>query len=1038
MVPGRTFLKTLWREIRSSLGRFFALFAIVALGTGFLAGLLATTPDMKFSMDRYFDDTGMMDIFIKGTLGLSEADAAALRRHEAVEKLLCARVLDVPAAVSGGEELTARVYGLDLPGAFAPGAVNRLELLEGRMPASPGECLAQQGGGYFARLAPGAAVTLSGGASFRITGFTVTGVVKSPLYVATDREPSTEGNGRIGAVLYVSEECFDLPAYTDFFITLKGAGEQIAFTEAYQSLVDAGVSALEGLGRARGPLREAEIRAEARSGALAELERAEAAYLAGRERAGEELAAARARLEAAAGELAAAQEELDRGWERLHGERGRAEAEFAVQEEALRRGAEQIAQARSALEEAGAALEANRETVEKTRSSWFRMLFPQARRGVAQYDEGLARYEAGLARIREETERLEEGRRLLEEGRLSAGAAFAGAETELRQGAAELEEGLERLRGGRGEFEARRREAEAELAQAERRIREGRRELENMEIPESRWYVLDRNANVGAVTYGMNIEKIADLSKVFPLFFMLVAALVALTTMTRMVEEERGQIGTLKALGFRKRAISAKYLAYCGITGVLGSAAGMLAGFRILPVIIYRAFGTIYRLPPPLTPFNWTIALVSCGLVLLCTIGATLAACVGSLWEKPAALLLPRSPKPGKRIFLEYIPFIWRRLKFTYKISARNLLRYKRHFFMTLTGIAGCTALILTAFGLRDSLIDIARTQFSRILKYDLRVELKDGAEPDAVLTAFLSRFGEGSWTPVRSGSGYILDGRNRYSAELFVPADGERLGEFITLQNRKTGKNLDFPDDAVIITEKMSELLGLGPGAEITLEDASGKRARLTVTGVTENYVGIPVYLGAASWEKLSGRALSFPLLLVKTGLRGLAAQDAAAAEVLSGEAAEAGFTSETQESWTRLLQSISFVVLVLIAAAGGLGAAVLFNLTNINITERSRELATLRVLGFRRREAAYYIFREIAILTIIGAAAGLALGVPLHRFIISVAENPDLMFGRRIAPLSYLLSALFTLLFSLLVDLLMVGKINRINMAASLKSPD
>ncbi|MDR1909152.1 MAG: ABC transporter permease [Spirochaetaceae bacterium] len=235
-----------------------------------------------------------------------------------------------------------------------------------------------------------------------------------------------------------------------------------------------------------------------------------------------------------------------------------------------------------------------------------------------------------------------------------------------------------------------------------------------------------------------------------------------------------------------------------------------------------------------------------------------------------------------------------------------------------------------------------------------------------------------------------------------------------------------------------MSELLGLGPGAEITLEDASGKRARLTVTGVTENYVGIPVYLGAASWEKLSGRALSFPLLLVKTGLRGLAAQDAAAAEVLSGEAAEAGFTSETQESWTRLLQSISFVVLVLIAAAGGLGAAVLFNLTNINITERSRELATLRVLGFRRREAAYYIFREIAILTIIGAAAGLALGVPLHRFIISVAENPDLMFGRRIAPLSYLLSALFTLLFSLLVDLLMVGKINRINMAASLKSPD
>jgi putative ABC transport system permease protein len=1050
--PGKTFIKTIWREIRSSFGRFFAIFAIVALGTGFLAGLLATTPDMRFSMDRYFDDAAMMDIFVKGTLGLSPADAEAAARLNMVEKLLPLRVIDTLVQASSGEMFTARIYGRDLEAAVRAGAVNRLDLLEGRMPRSPSECLVEQSGSNFVDVPLGTVITLPvAGESadelrpgetetFKISRFSVTGIVKSPLYISTEREPSPAGNGRIGAVFYVAEEAYALPVYTDFYITLKGAAALTSFTDEYQAVVDAALEGLGALGRARSVLREEEVRALARETALKLLAEAEEEYLKGRERAGREFAEAERELASVAGKIAAARAELESGAARLEAERRSAEAQFAANEEAMRRGAEQIATAKVQLADAKAQLDANREQVEQARASFIRRLFPAARRGIAQYDEGLAQYEAGLVRLAEEERRLEEGRRLLEEGKSGAETAFRAAETEIFRGRAEIEKGLEQLSGGRREFESRRKAAEAELAEAERKIRAGREESANLEIPESRWYVLDRNANVGAVTYGMNIQKIADLSKVFPLFFMLVAALVALTTMTRMVEEERSQIGTLKALGYRKRMITAKYLVYCGITGVLGCAAGMAGGFRILPIIIYNAFGTMYHLPPVLTRFNWTFALISCGLVLACTAGATLAACYQSLWEKPASLLLPRSPKPGRRIFLEYIPFIWRRLKFTYKITARNLLRYKKHFFMTVTGIAGCTALMLTAFGIRDSLVDIARTQFSRILKYNLRIELKEGEGSDSTLMNFLSRPGI-TWTAVRSSPGYVVGGRARYSAVVYAPQNGAELGNFITLKNRKSKKQIDMGPDAVIVTEKISELLGAGPGGSIVLDDGSGLQQTFTVTGVTENYVGVPVYLGITSWEKLYGKTEggSFPILLVKTPITETAAQDRAVAEVLSGPSvAAAEFTSALQESWNRLLFSISFVVLVLLFAAGGLGGTVLFNLTNINITERSRELATLRVLGFRRREAAFYIYREIAILTIIGAAAGLALGIPLHGFIISVAENPDVMFGRVIRPLSFVLSALFTLVFSGLVDVFMAGKINRINMAESLKSPD
>jgi putative ABC transport system permease protein len=1082
MIPalfGKTYLKTILREIRGSLGRFAAIFGIAALGVGFLAGLLAVTPDMKLSVDRYFDRADMMDIFIKADAGFTEEDLRAAAALPETALVQGARVTDAPVQTASDEIILSRIFGLppDRPGpgeggaygfgaAGGAGFVNRLELIAGRLPEGADECLVQAEGGFLTAPPLGSVLRIlpeSRGPpreeTYRITRFTVTGIVKSPLYISFEREPSAAGNGRLGAVIYVRDEAYALPVYTDLYLTLRGAAALTAFSPDYQALVDAGAEKLEALGLVRSEVRREEILAEARRVIRERLAAAEGEYAAGREAALGELAAARARLDAGAAELSAAEEalaaaeaEAAAGRERLAAERLKAEGELAENEERLRAGAEALEAARRSLAEAKARLEENRGEVEKTRASRFRMASARAREGVAQYDQGLRDWEAGAALVEEKEAELREGRRLLAEGRERAAGEFSAAEEALAAGEAEiaggrrrLEEARQELARGEAAYRSGRARAEAELQEGAAELARGRQSAEEgaLGIEKPQWYVLDRKANVGAATYGVNAEKINDVAKVFPVFFLLVAALVALTTMTRMVEEERAQIGALKALGYRKRVIAAKYLIYCGLTAVLGSAAGMAAGFRGLPRIIYSAFGTRYHLPPLVTRFNLSFGLIACAAVLLCTMGATLSACYRSLREKPAALMLPRSPRAGKRIFLEYIPLIWRPMKFTYKVTARNLLRYKKHFFMTVTGIAGCTALMVAGFGLRNSVADIARTHFAEILRYDLRIELREGAEPDAALRAFLAE--AGGYAAIHVESATLINkaardgGGERVPVILHSPRKGDTLEDYINLRNRKTGQALPLGGPSAVLSEKLAAMLDIQTGETFTLENAGGTAGVFTLTGITENYVGSNVYLDGEAYAAAFGADPEYSTLLLRTGIKDPADQDQALTRVLAGEsAAGAEFTSHAQESYNRLLSSIGFVVLVLVFAAGALAMIVLYNLTNININERSRELATLRVLGFHHQEAAAYIFRETGVLSCIGAAAGLVLGIPLHRFIITVAENPDLMFGRRIAPASFILSALSTLIFSALVDMLMLGKIRRIKMAESMKALD
>ncbi|MDR2446837.1 MAG: ABC transporter permease [Treponema sp.] len=1073
---GGTYILTIIREIRGSLGRFMAIFGIVALGVGFLSGLLATTPDMLLSVDRYFDEASMMDVFVKGSMGLTQADEQELAALDAVDQVMGVYALDALVTVETDETLVARVYGLPLERMY----LNKLEIVEGRMPQTPNECLVQQGGGRLATPPVGARISISEetlqyndsletlGGAFSVIEYTVVGIVKSPLFLSMEREPSTAGSGSLDIVVYIDRRCYSLAAYTDFFIALKDAAAMESFSPAYQELVDKAVEQIEAFGKERSVVRRREILAEAqtvaeqkKNEALAE---AEAEYEKGKALAYGELARGRKRLAAAAAEIAAGEARIDeaeaqiengkrqiaQGWERLAHEKAQAERELAVNEKAIADGEAEIAKAKRTLAESKAQLDAARDQVEKVRASRFLMMSKKTQESVAQYDAGIAAYNAGVQTVAEQEAALRRGRAELEEGRRRAEAEFASAEQELAAREADIAAGeaeialnkqklldaRKELVAGEARFAREKRNAESELRRGAEKIEDARSQTIEIAIPLPMWYVFDRNSNVGAAAYKSNAEKINDVAKVFPVFFLLIAALVALTTMTRMVSEERTQIGALKALGYRKRVILVKYLVYCGATGVAGSAAGMVIGFKALPIAIYNAFGTLYHLPPLVTVFNWGFGLIACALMLASTATATIFACYHSLWEKPSALMLPRAPKAGKRILLEYIGFIWKRMKFTHKVTARNLIRQKRHFFMTITGIAGCTALMVAGFGLRDSIVDIARTEFSDILLYDVRIELKS--------EAFDGIDSESRWIAVHSEAGFIKSGGERLRASLMIPQSADAFPDFINLKERKTKKALAFSEDSIVLTEKAAEQLGLNIGDAFVIEKANGKSGEFRLSGVTENYVGIYCYIGSAAYKSAFNQGdgeenLQFRTILAITGIHEERDQNVFTAKTLSNDAVMMlSFTSQTQVSYNNLLNSINFVVIILIVASGCLAMLVIYNLTNININERKREIATLRVLGFHQGEAAAYIFKEITTLSVIGAGAGLFLGVPLHRFIIGVAENADLMFGRDISGLGFALSGLITLLFSAAVDLLMLPKLRNIKMAESMKGAE
>ena len=609
-------------------------------------------------------------------------------------------------------------------------------------------------------------------------------------------------------------------------------------------------------------------------------------------------------------------------------------------------------------------------------------------------------------------------------------------EQKLIDGRADLEEGRQELDDGWQEYEDGRQEAEQELADGWQEIMDGRDELASLERPE--WYVLGRGTNVGYASFEGDCDRMESLSTVFPTMFFLVAALVALTTMTRMVDEERGVIGAYKALGYGRLRIASKYLIYAAVPSVLGSLFGIVLGNQTLPRICWSAYLMMYRGPSLLVVHQPVFNTIGCVASAACTLGATAFACRSELRETPASLLQPKAPKAGKRIFLEYIRPLWKRLRFTQKVTCRNLFLYKRRLSMTIVGIAGATGLLLTGFGIKDSVSGIVEKQYSEIYLYDTIVSLKDNEVSDGAREILDGDSFDG-WMTVMKKSTDLMAGDASYSGYVLVPENAEDLGTYINLRDRKTGESVEFTEDSVLVTEKLAGLLGVDVGGTITIENESGRRVDFTVTGIVENYVYHYLYISPELYESEMNEPFEpseIDAVCVETDGE---AREAIAAQLQEQEGvATAGFTEDTRASFDDLVESLNSIILVIIFCAGALAFVVLYNLTNINVTERQRELATIKVLGFRDGEVAGYIYRETSLLTILGCAVGLAFGVLMHSFVIQTVEVDMVMFGRTVEPLSFVYSALLTLLFAVIVDLVMYPKLKKIDMVESLKSVD
>ena len=681
----------------------------------------------------------------------------------------------------------------------------------------------------------------------------------------------------------------------------------------------------------------------------------------------------------------------------------------------------------------------------------------QAEEMLKQYEVVLqtapAMLEQAEKQILETETVLNQGQSKLEEGVLALSLAPAQAQLEfdkaqeeldnakkqLEEGQLQLEQGKQELADGKKEFEDQQAQATEQLNDAEDQLIDAQREIDKIDSCE--WYVLDRDTLVSSAMFESNADKLESIAKVFPVFFFLVAGLVALTTMTRMVDENRTQIGCLKALGYGEAAITTKYLLYAVSASLAGSAVGLVAGFFGIPLLLWNAYTAMYQLPQFILQVDVGLAIAAVSFGLLCTAGATINACHSTLKEKPASLLMPKAPKAGKRIFLEKIPFIWNKMKFTHKVTARNLFRYKKRFFMTIVGIAGCTALLMVGFGIQDSIMDLVDTQYEQLWHYDLSIGMNHASalEGRRGIEDILNDSSKVEESLVLHEKNIDISAGDseRMSVTVNVPQEVESFSDFVTLRSRLSKTPVAFDENSVVLTEKVAELLGLKAGDTVTAE-IDGKRIDFVLTGITENYLGSNLYVAPDIWKELVGEP-DWNMVLAKTTCKTAEQRSELSQTILEkDDIKSAVFVQDSSEMFSNSIENINDVVVVVILFAALLAIVVLYNLININIGERKKELATIKVLGFYENEVSNYIFREIDVLSVIGALCGLVLGVPLHLFVIKTVEIDQMMFIRTIHWSSYIYSFALTMVFTVIVSLIMKRSLKKIDMVESLKAPE
>ena len=763
-------------------------------------------------------------------------------------------------------------------------------------------------------------------------------------------------------------------------------------------------------------------------------------------------------LNAGREQITAGQAEIDAGWIQIQEQENTlaaSKAEIEAGEQELEKGQKQLKAAKKKLNKAQKEIDSNAETLAAGQAELDANV-ANLNDSEAQYASGLEQYNSGARQIAENEAKLTSGEQEIaeNEAKLADGEKeiadnekkladgekeITDNEKKLQDAAKDLKKGEKDLADGKKEYEDAKKDAEDEIAENQQKLNDAKKELEDLEMPE--WMVTDREDLPEYTDYGDNADRLRNIGQVFPVIFFLVAALISLTTMTRMVEEQRTQIGTLKALGYKKSAIAAKYICYAFFATLLGSVLGMLIGEKIIPYIIITAYGIMYHNVANTISIDYQpgFALIASAASVVCTVGATLFASGKELQETPASLMRPPAPKEGKRVLLERLTFIWKHLSFSWKSTIRNLFRYKKRLIMTVFGIAGSMGLMLVGFGIQDSISDIAAIQYRELQHYDgMVIEDSDATEEEhAELFEYMKENEQiAHCNRVQMTKISAPKGSSNISIYLFVPESLSEFAKDVTLKNRITGETYELTDEGAAISEKTASLLGLKVGDMIPLKKGD-KEYKVRVAVITENYMSHYLYMTPRVYEQTFGEMPEYENIVFTMQEDCKDDLEMAGTRILANPGAlSISYTSSLASQVDRMLSTLDAVILVLIVSAGMLAFVVLYNLNNINITERQRELATLKVLGFYDGEVSQYVLRENVILTVLGIMFGAVFGILIHRYVITTVEVDAVMFGRNIKPLSFLYSGILTSIFSIVVNGVMHFKLKTIDMVESLKS--
>ncbi|MBR1798192.1 MAG: FtsX-like permease family protein [Clostridiales bacterium] len=930
----KPYAKTILRSIRQSFGRFLAIMAIIALGVGFMGGLVQTNPSFMYTGRKYINDQKLFDFRLISTIGFSDEDIEKIEALDGVVDAEGAYSADVIARRSGEDESSesmVRIHSIT-------DGVNLLKPEQGRLPEVPGEIAVD---GYrFGSEVIGQTLELVAGSGeddkddLISDSFTIVGTVRSPIYLDFQRGRTDVGSGQLSYFAYVVPDEFDMEYFTESYVYYDTGFD--AYTDEYDDWAD---------------IREDELKSSVESIVT--------------DRFNELLDENR--------------EDLQKGIEEL--EDGRIDAVSEL-EDAL-----------TDLEEARDTLGEAREQLDESEQQILSLPFVPDYIQEA-YDEALSEYEDGVR---------------------------------------EYEEGLNDYYEGRREFDAQMTSTSMELEYLTRLIG-------NEEEPDV--YILGRNTNVGYMAFNNDAGIVKGIANVFPLFFFALAALVCSTTMQRMVSDERGIIGTMRALGYSDFSIIMKYVIYSGSAATIGAIAGYYAGLRAFPFVIWDVYRMMYGFSE-LTLVNSPVLFATALAVsLLCSVGVAFLTAFSELTVMPAELIRPKAPAAGKKIFLEKLPTLWSRLRFTQKVSLRNVFRFKKRMWMMIIGIAGCSALLLTGFGLRDSITNVVDLQYDNITTYRLDAVIKDGVSLSRTqsyvddINGVLGTSYES--IPIRNENVTHVASDMVRDVTLFVSSDPD-IG--LALRGHVDGQMMPWPgDNEIAISSKLAAKSGLNAGDMITLGYGDdGKTFTVRIAYVFENYVYHYAFMNEYTYEQAYEKTFRpSDLLIVSTGDAVATDYDLARELSNTGDFENVSVVEQARRSFAQTMEQLNVIIVLIIVCAAALAFIVLFNLNNINISERVREIATIKVLGFSRGETGSYFFRENFILVFMGFVLGIPLGIALHRFVIAQIEMDMVTFQVRIANLSYVLSLLFVIMFSVLVDLVMRIKIERINMAESLKSAE